>query len=647
MDLTAPLPRFIELVLCPQSRSQADTLDNQRAALESLRQARPGMLIDHVEDHAASTYRGPARRHPVIMRLRSHAEARTFDELRVFEIGRLIRKQDPEWHEVLVQLVYDARAILVDTTGIVADPANEGGVRAPRARPNGPRGGARKTSPRMGRPSGSDTSRQASPPPTSPGSSPQWESTAGDSPSADQRTHPPRDGGRSPSQQQHVPVDRTPSTQRGHRSRSLAPARNTGRASARFFALCEGRVRCNICGQGLTVQSMGHERKQFYTCPAKHLHPHTECRPEVFFPVEPVDDAVWKAIVSQIGNPEHALDAIRQAAAKGAAAGEDRKADLRKRLARLERDELEVLGLRSEDRISEGAARKRLNELTQERRQVRGALRDSDDGDDHELGKLARAVEALFDFHQRSGRDAVKADYGLRRRLLDAAIPKDGPKGIHLSATGTIEVESLLDDVALGPTLGARARSLGRAVDSLRDRMAAGRAARTAAKPERKSRESRGSSLRGLLARFRPERPTRSAPRPSIDLGEALRATTHSTDREASAVAPRQTPWLLYGGLLAISIAAAILFQPTEEAAIERENIVEELGLVGQLTVLNKVPGGWIGQASPVWRGAKDQAAALITCKAIEAQVHPDPRETITILRPGGVPIAECGPPVQ
>lgn len=642
--MTAPLPKFIELVLAPQSRGQVDSIENQRAAIESLRMARPGMLIDHVEETVGSTYSGPAKRHPVIMRLRSHAEARTFDELRVFEIGRLLRQDDPDFHQVLIQMVYDARAILVDTTGIVADPADESGVRLERStdRKQAPPARTPKRPPRSSSPTSGHAPIAPSP---SPGSTAGLEGLSGGAPSIEMPSdHRPAELGRPAPRQQHVPVAPAPSPGRAPRS-APPPSRSRTRAPVRFFALCEGRARCEICGQDLTVQSLGHERKRYYTCPAKHLHPDTACKPEVFFPVEGVDDAVWEAIVTQLGNPEHALDAVRQAAAKGTAAGRDQKQDMQKRLARLERDEMEILAFRSEDRISEGAARKRLDELAKLRRELQDSLRDADKGEDHELTKLVQAVEAIWTFCHRSGHPPAKADYGLRRQLVDATIPEGGSKGIYLQASGGVELVSLLDDIALGPTLAARARSLGRAVDGLRERVATSRAARKVDKPAPSPKAAKPGAWASLVSKLRSKRPAADQTQPSIDLGRALKATAreeHVPEIEGTPV--RRPPWLLYAGLLAISIAIAILLQPTEEETIERENLVEELGLGGVLLVLHEVPMGWIGEVDPSWDGAEDKAASMEVCKSLEATLLPQARETITLLQFGSVPIAECGP---
>ena len=616
-------------------------------ALESLREARPGMLIDHIEEPSTGSTTGPIKRRPLFMRLRSHAEARTFDELRVFELGRLIRKDDPDWHEAVVELVYQARGILVDSTGLVADPASEGAGRRAHKAPK-PRS-QRPTPPRPHGGPDSWGSRAPTPPPIMSSTSPSWDEAADPAPTIDMPAgpHQPTLGRPAPP---HMPTgaprtptgalptggtQRTPHTVSRTAGPSPAPRRST-RAGQRFFALCEGHLFCPTCAQPMAVQSMGHERRSFYTCAAKHLHPTSQTQPEVFFPVDAVDQAVWEHLAGELAEPALALEIVREAMAKGMASGEREKAQARSRLERLKRDELEVLGLRSEDRISEGAARHRLDEIGRERRTLELELKE-DAGGGSKLAPLSKALEQLQAFRDRSGQASTEADYGLRRRLVEACVPLSAEYGIFPHPDGKLEQRDLLGEMSLSPTLKHRARKLGRMVGDLRERVAHSR-------PEVKApgKLTLPAPVAKLLAWLRPAAPS---DRDSKDLGQALRASMAEHTPLAVEAPPRRTPWLAYGGLLVAAVLVAVLFQPVTAETVQYENQVDHLGVEGKLSELHQVSGGWIGVTEPLWAGSKDERVAMSLCTNLAARLEPAQTETIMLLVPGGVPIAECRSP--
>ncbi len=620
MDVSKSLPKFIELVLAPRDRSEADAVEVQRMALESLRESRPGMLIDHIEEPASRGGSGPIKMRPLFMRLRSHAEARTFDELRIYELGRLIRTDDPDWHAAVIDLVYQARAIMVDTTGLVADPASEGG-----GQPQRKRGGARTT---QSAPTPRPRESAPSPPPISASMSPSWGEPQGQKPSIEMPTAPtgPVELGRpAPT---HIPQG-APRT--STRQAPAPPPPRRPSQGMRFFALCEGRLYCPLCAQPMAIQSMGRERRSFYTCASKHLHPSTAAQPEVYFPVEVVDEAVWTRAAERLSDPDLALEIIREAISKGDAGGKNRKAQARDRLERLERDELEVLKLRSEDRISEGAARHRLDEIGTERRKLQQELESESDAD-VKLRPFAKVLEELIAFEKRGSKSLEQADYGLRRRLIEACIPPTAEYGILPHADGSLEIRDLLEEYRFTPGLKHRARSLGRIAGGLKDRVTTAAPSAPAAAPK-------------LLARLGAlfDRGAKPDQRESADLGKALQASVQEHQpTELVGTPPREVKWPAYGFGLVVAILVAILFQPPRVDQDDYEDQAEALGFAEQLDSLHEVPGGWIGVTHPLWEGAEDKTMATRLCERMTQKLELDQRETIMLMVAGGLPLAEC-----
>ncbi|MFH1464466.1 MAG: zinc ribbon domain-containing protein [Pseudomonadota bacterium] len=598
--MNSSVARFIELVLSPREKDGADATATQRQALEFMRDQHPGILIDHIEEPSGEEA-SPARSRAMLMRLRSHAEARTFDELRIFEIGRLIRPEDPAWHQSIIDLVHQARAVVVDSTGLVADPANPSGVRA------APMGGAARPGLDQGRPAQAARTSESRAVPASAGR---------DSVQAPPQVHAP-----GPLHPREAPAPRW------EPRRALGLASNTGQAiTAGFTAVCEGRVFCEVCGQPLTIQSLGHERKRYYACASLHLHPPSDCQPEVSFPVDTVDQVVWERLISALDPIEPAIDSLRKALSRDLASGEDRRAQSQVRLERLGRDELEVLGLRSDDRISESAARRRLEEISRERRAIEDQLRDGA-GAAQPLKVLLKAIEEILP----AGAQEQGVRPADRRRLLLAAIPDSAEYGVQLQVNGQIRTHSLLDQHDLRPTMRHKARAIGAAVQGLKERV-------RDLEPTRPASALR-SSLASLVERFR------RAPAPERR-SVALAAAPGELDlsRSTGVSAARLAA---YGMALVASALIAIVLRPARVDSSPSENLAEQLGMAEQLDELYRVPGGWMGRTAPTWAGSDDEPLARAACRALAQQLKPGQRETITLLRPEGVPIAECGPPVD
>jgi DNA invertase Pin-like site-specific DNA recombinase len=122
-----PLPRYVELIrVSSAGQAERDTPADQRRALQRLAQARPGVLVECIEDGAAglSGAKGFADR-PDLQRLAALARAREFDELRVRHVDRLTRHLDMRERAAIYGMVADAGACIVTADNHVIDPTNE------------------------------------------------------------------------------------------------------------------------------------------------------------------------------------------------------------------------------------------------------------------------------------------------------------------------------------------------------------------------------------------------------------------------------------------------------------------------------------------------------------------------------------------
>jgi hypothetical protein len=123
-------PRIIELLrVSGQGQADRDTPADQRAALDKLREAFPGVLVERIDSGAVRAISGAAdfRDRPDLRRLKELSDARAFDELRVRHLDRLTRHDDPRERFVVYGLVADAGAIIRDASGHVIDPRSEVG----------------------------------------------------------------------------------------------------------------------------------------------------------------------------------------------------------------------------------------------------------------------------------------------------------------------------------------------------------------------------------------------------------------------------------------------------------------------------------------------------------------------------------------
>lgn len=116
-------PRFVELIRVSGDAQEArDTPSDQRHALDRLRETRPGTLVERIDLGAVS---GAADKRPDLERLFALAAARSFDEVRVRHLDRLTRHDDLRQRAEIFGRLLDARAVIVDGSGHVIDPATE------------------------------------------------------------------------------------------------------------------------------------------------------------------------------------------------------------------------------------------------------------------------------------------------------------------------------------------------------------------------------------------------------------------------------------------------------------------------------------------------------------------------------------------
>jgi len=122
------IPRIVELLrVSGQGQADRDTPADQRAALDWLRRAFPGDLVETIDCGAVRAVSGAAdlNDRPDLRRLAELSRAKAYDELRVRHIDRLTRHTDPRERFAIFGMVHDAGAVIRDASGHVIDPASE------------------------------------------------------------------------------------------------------------------------------------------------------------------------------------------------------------------------------------------------------------------------------------------------------------------------------------------------------------------------------------------------------------------------------------------------------------------------------------------------------------------------------------------
>lgn len=123
-----PAPRFVELVrVSTKSQADRDTPELQRRALDRLRAARPGVLVERIEAPGVSGAL-PVDQRPDLQRLAQLTRAHAYDELRVYDVDRLTRADDPRERFAVYGMAMDAMAVIVDSAGRTIDPRDTSGM---------------------------------------------------------------------------------------------------------------------------------------------------------------------------------------------------------------------------------------------------------------------------------------------------------------------------------------------------------------------------------------------------------------------------------------------------------------------------------------------------------------------------------------
>lgn len=122
------LPRVVELIrVSTDTQKEKATHEVQRQALDTLRKARPGIVVRRLEALGVSGAKGVADRDDLKDLLRLAAQ-KAFDELRVFSVDRLTRSDDPRERFAVYGAARDAGALIIDCNGRVIDPADDSGM---------------------------------------------------------------------------------------------------------------------------------------------------------------------------------------------------------------------------------------------------------------------------------------------------------------------------------------------------------------------------------------------------------------------------------------------------------------------------------------------------------------------------------------
>jgi DNA invertase Pin-like site-specific DNA recombinase len=495
--LSPSLPRYIELVrVSSKGQADRDTPERQRRSLDQLRKVRAGVFVERIEAVASAALaldQTEEGRH-----LAELARAGAFDELRVSETDRVLggRADDPRDRMAVLSLVLDARAVIVDGTGHVIDPADQSGMGefdyyirtffAARER----KLIARRT--QDGRLRKALTGQFVGL-----GTFPWWLSwnkvekklevdqrrveiivRAGESiidglalnqvvrrlnaegvpPPRKTKWHvitltrllrnPALVGEYSQSLKgQKLPLAISPVVSRPWFDRvqaALDGGRRTRRRDCyRADALCRGRAFCGVCGELMQVLNAGKAGEYvYYRCKSHHhLNQLVPCT-NAYHPVSEVDAAVWAQLEAIVLDEQVRRKAARIAEEEEPDSGRDEVARIEVALKKVDEFQVHLLRQKAAGLISDTV----YDQMMAEQAGKRTLLTQDLDSGRRRMSGVAAWRDAAMTLNQRMAalaRAIPQADFSVRRSILEKLVPHEKPYGIYVSP-GRVEIRGLL-----------------------------------------------------------------------------------------------------------------------------------------------------------------------------------------------------------
>ncbi len=494
--LASATVRFVELVrVSTKGQAERETPELQRHALDELRRQYPGVLVERIEGLGVSGGLSVEQR-PDLLRLRELTMGRAYDEIRVYAIDRLTRHADPRERFAVFGFALDAGAKIRDTSGRLLDPADESGIgeidfylssffaAKERAKIKKRTEDGRRRRAAQGFCANSHMAfglafdkaansyaivedkaaivrrifdeaaqgrtlrqildgldRDGIPSPRGKN----WSRTV----IAKILRHPAYRGeyrqtfgGQSFTAKVPaiISAEQWNEVQRGLTARQNIPIKE--RYS--FDALCRGLGRCGVCGAGMHVFTKARKYRYYY-CASQHTQFRgARCEHRNGHRSADVDAAVWALLREKIENSTLIEEAASQAERDdGGKSWAKQKVQAEVKLSKLAAHEVEVLRLRSDEKLSEGACRLRLSEIARQRENLKATV---------EVAERAMAQDAALRSTARTLAERIdvlrgqigSASFAARRALLEALVPKAPGFGLIFHEDGRVEIRGAL-----------------------------------------------------------------------------------------------------------------------------------------------------------------------------------------------------------
>ncbi len=491
--MTANPHRFVELVrVSTRAQADRDTPEIQRGALDRLRRTRPGILVERIEALGVSGGRSLQDRED-LLRLKELTADGAYDELRVYALDRLTRADDPRERMAVLGMALDASAIIVDTNGRVIDPADDSGMGeldfylqtffASRERKR------IKRRTMDGRRKAAAEGRLAA------GMAPYgltWDFKASVWGIDEEAAAVVRDiydmaleglsavricdrlnarGLPSPTKRRwsnvsvlmilrhtayrgqlnqtlegqtfETPVPAIVEETTWHHVQDALDARRSGgrREGKQRKALFRKLARCGVCGR--TMYTYHSRHYGYYRCASSHPSTQAPRCSNRSHRIKQVDEAVWSLLVARLRDPS----LLMQTAAAQDSEEDDWAAKLAayaERQGKLESLQLEVLALRRDDLLTEGACRRRLKEIKTDLNTLESLIEVAQRAQRSQSTREA-ARESLVQRLQAIDGALDALDFESRRALVESIIPRLAGYGVTLYPDGHVEVVGALD----------------------------------------------------------------------------------------------------------------------------------------------------------------------------------------------------------